>query len=62
MRNKHEKASDLNKLHEIEKACSFKIIDARDAAISYLRAVVRLMPFASAKPLRSLRLCVSLSS
>ena len=43
MSNHFDKANDVNKLHTIEKACSSKIIDARDAAISYLGACVRLM-------------------
>ena len=43
MNNQDDKANDLNKLRDIEKACGFKIIDARDAAISYLGACVRIM-------------------
>lgn len=43
MSNQYDKADALNKLHDIEKACSFKILDARDAAISYLGSCVRVM-------------------
>ena len=43
MSNQDDKANDLNKLHDMEKACVFKIIDVRDTAISYLRSCVRIM-------------------
>jgi len=43
MSNRDDNVNDTNRLHDMEKACSFKIIDARDAAISYLKVYTWMM-------------------
>lgn len=43
MSSQNHRADDLNNLHQMEKTCGLKIIDARDAAISYLKSYVEVM-------------------
>ena len=43
MSTKDDNSTNLEHLYKLERTCSFKIIDARDAAIAYLREYVQEM-------------------